>query len=117
MGYLDGFVLAVPVAKRDAYREIAARASEVFRAHGALRVVEAWGHDVPEGTTTSFTMAVRRQPDEAVVFSWIEWPSREARDAGHAAAMADPRMPMDMAAMPFDGKRMIFGGFEPIVDR
>jgi uncharacterized protein YbaA (DUF1428 family) len=117
MGYVDGFVIAVPVANRDAYREIAARAAEVFRAHGALRVVEAWGDDVPEGVTTSFTMAVRREPEEAVVFSWIEWPSREARDAGMKASMDDPRMERDPAKLPFDGRRMIFGGFVPLVDR
>jgi uncharacterized protein YbaA (DUF1428 family) len=78
-------------------------------------VVECWGDDVPEGTLTSFTMAVQRRDDEAVVFSWIEWPSREAHDAGMAKVMADPEMDMDPASMPFDGKRMIFGGFMPIV--
>ncbi len=117
MSYFDGFVLAVPVAGRDDYRRLAERAAEVFRAHGALRVVEAWGDDVPEGETTSFTMAVKRTPDEAVVFSWIEWPSREARDAGMKASMEDPRMKMDPATLPFDGRRMIFGGFASLVDR
>jgi uncharacterized protein YbaA (DUF1428 family) len=114
--YVDGFVLAVPTARLDAYREIAATAAAVFRDHGATRVVECWGDDVPEGTVTSFTMAVARRDDESIVFSWIEWPSREARDAGHERAMADPRMPRDMAAMPFDGKRMIWGGFRTIVE-
>jgi uncharacterized protein YbaA (DUF1428 family) len=79
MPYVDGFVLAVPVANRDAYLALATKAAAVFRKHGALRVVECWGDDVPEGTLTSFTLAVQRKDDEAVVFSWIEWPSREAR--------------------------------------
>ena len=117
MSYFDGFVLAVPVAGREDYRRLAEQAAEVFRAHGALGVVEAWGDDVPEGETTSFTMAVKRTPDEAVVFSWIEWPSREARDAGMKASMEDPRMKMDPATLPFDGRRMIFGGFASLVDR
>ncbi len=114
MVYVDGFVLAVPTAQRDAYRQLAQDAARVFRDAGALSVVEAWGDDVPEGKLTSFPMAVQRQPDETVVFSWITWPSRAARDAGHQQAMADPRMKME--DMPFDGKRMIFGGFEAIVD-
>jgi uncharacterized protein YbaA (DUF1428 family) len=115
MPYVDGFVLAVPVANRDAYLALATKAAEVFRKHGALRVVECWGDDVPEGTLTSFTLAVQRKDDEAVVFSWIEWPSREARDAGMAKVMADPEMDMDPSSMPFDGKRMIFGGFRSSV--
>ncbi|RPH45438.1 MAG: DUF1428 domain-containing protein [Burkholderiales bacterium] len=116
MPYVDGFVLAVPVAKRDAYFELATKAAAVFRKHGALRVVECWSDDVPEGKLTSFTLAVQRKDDEAVVFSWIEWPSREARDAGMAKVMADPEMDTDPASMPFDGKRMIFGGFTAFVD-
>ncbi|CAG9166808.1 DUF1428 domain-containing protein [Cupriavidus respiraculi] len=116
MSYIDGFVLAVPVANRDKYREVARTAAEVFKAHGAQQVVEAWGDDVPEGKVTSFTMAVQRKDDEAVVFSWIQWPSREARDAGMKASMADPRLNMDMENMPFDAKRMIFGGFEALVE-
>ncbi len=115
MSYIDGFVLAVPTANRDKYREVAQMAAEVFKAHGALRVVEAWGDDVPEGKVTSFTMAVQRKEEESVVFSYIEWPSREARDEGMKASMADPRMKIDMENMPFDGKRMIFGGFEALV--
>jgi uncharacterized protein YbaA (DUF1428 family) len=116
MSYIDGFVLAVPTANRDKYREVAQTAAEVFKAHGALKVVEAWGDDVPEGKVTSFTMAVQRKDDEAVVFSWILWPSREKRDEGMKAAMADPRMKMDMENMPFDGRRMIFGGFEVLIE-
>ena len=117
MSYHTGSVAAVPTANREAYRAHAARAWPHFQRRGALRMVETWGEDVPDGTRTDFRRAVQATPDETVVFSWIEWPSREARDAGHAASMADPRMPKDMASMPFDGKRMIWGGFEPIVDR
>jgi uncharacterized protein YbaA (DUF1428 family) len=113
---IDGFVLAVPVANRDAYLAHATKAAAVFRKHGALRVIECWGDDVPEGTLTSFTLAVQRKDNEAVVFSWIEWPSREARDAGMAKVMADPEMDMDPSSMPFDRKRMVFGGFRTIVE-
>jgi uncharacterized protein YbaA (DUF1428 family) len=116
MSYVDGFVLAVPTADREAYRAIAETVLKVFRAHGATRCVEGWGDDVPDGKVTSFPMAVKKTDDETVVFSWIEWPSREARDAGMAAAMKDPRMPQSMDAMPFDGQRMILGGFTLIVD-
>jgi uncharacterized protein YbaA (DUF1428 family) len=117
MEYVDGFVIAVPEAKKEAYRQLAEEAANVFKDHGALSVVECWGDDVPEGKLTSFPMAVQRQPDEAVVFSWITWPSREARDAGMAASMKDPRMDHDPSKMPFDGKRMIFGGFRVLVNR
>jgi uncharacterized protein YbaA (DUF1428 family) len=93
-----------------------AAAAVVFKELGALRVVECWGDDVPEGEVTSFPMAVRRGPEETVVFAWIVWPSRAARDEGMAKMMADPRMQPDANPMPFDGKRMIYGGFEVILD-
>lgn len=116
MNYVDGYVIAVPTAKREIYRQLAQDYSAVFKDYGALKVVECWGDDVPEGKVTSFSMAVQRKPDEAVVFSWIVWPSRKVRDEGMKKAMADPRMKHDPASMPFDGQRMIFGGFEVIVD-
>lgn len=117
MAYVDGFVAAVPDANRDAYIAHARDAAAVFREHGALQVVECWGDDVPEGKLTSFPMAVKREPGESVVFAWILWPSREARDTGMKAAMDDPRLSRDgMKAAPFDGKRMIFGGFEIVLD-
>lgn len=116
MAYIDGFLLAVPVANKDNYRKVAQTASTVFKDHGALKVVECWGDDVPEGKVTSFTKAVLLKDDEAVVFAWIWWPSREIRDTGMEAAMADPRLKEGMDPMPFDGQRMIFGGFEVIVD-
>ena len=116
MSYVDGFVIAVPTAKRDSYRAHAEAAAAVFKEFGALRVVECWGDDVPEGKLTSFTMAVKREPNETVVFSWVTWPSRTARDEGWKKVMADPRLQPDKNPMPFDGKRMIYGGFETIVD-
>lgn len=114
MNYVDGFVAAVPTAKREAYLKHAELAAAVFKAHGALRAVECWGDDVPEGKLTSFPMAVQCKVDETVVFSWISWPSRSVRDEGMKKVMDDARM-KDMT-MPFDGKRMIYGGFEMILD-
>ena len=116
MNYVDGFVAAVPTANRDNYRKHAEQAAEVFKSHGAIRLVECWGDDVPEGEVTSFPMAVKCKEDETVVFSWILWPSKEARNEGMEKAMADPRFDMEANPMPFDGKRMIFGGFQMIVD-
>ena len=114
--YIDGFVLPLPSDKREAYREIAASAATVFKDHGALSVVEAWSDDVPRGKQTDFYMAVQCAENELPVFSWIAWPDKATRDTGMAKAMADPRMQMDPSTMPFDTKRMIFGGFEPIVE-
>jgi uncharacterized protein YbaA (DUF1428 family) len=110
MAYVDGFVVAVPTASRANYEEHARAAAAVFKENGALTVVECWGDDVPEGKITSFPMAVQRKPDETVVFSWITWASRSARNEGMKNAMADPRLAK--MEMPFDGKRMIYGGFE-----
>ena len=116
MSYVDGFVLAVPTAKKEAFRQHAEAAAHVFKEHGALRVVECWADDVPDGEVTSFPMAVKRRDDETVVFSWILWPSREVRDAAMQKAMADPRLQPDTNPMPFDGKRLIYGGFRSIVE-
>ena len=116
MTYVEGFVAAVPTAHREKYRVHAEKAALVFKAHGALKVVECWGDDVPDGKLTSFPMAVKKQADETVVFAWIAWPSREVRDAGMQKVMADPRLKPDVSPMPFDGKRLIYGGFEVIVD-
>ena len=114
--YIDGFVAAVPTANRDAYRRHAEAAAVVFKEHGAERLVECWGDDVPDGKLTSFPMAVKKQPDETVVFSWIVWPSRQVRDAAMPKVMADPRLKPETNPMPFDGKRLIYGGFSVIVD-
>ena len=116
MHYVDGYVLAVPQSNKESYRALAQTAAAVFKDHGALSVVECRGDDVPEGKLTSFTMAVQRKPEEAVVFSWITWPSKELRDIGMASAMKDSRMKHDMNQMPFDGKRLIFGGFTVLVN-
>lgn len=114
MNYIDGFVAAVPTANRATYLQHAKTAAAIFKEYGALGSVECWGDDVPEGKLTSFPMAVQRKPDETVVFAWITWPSRSARDAGMKKAMEDPRL--TKMEMPFDGKRMIYGGFEVILD-
>lgn len=114
--YIDGFVAAVPTANREAYRKHAEAAAIVFKEHGALKLVECWGDDVPDGKLTSFPMAVKKQADETVVFSWIAWPSRAARDAGMKKVMDDPRSKPEVNPMPFDGKRLIYGGFSVLVD-
>ena len=116
MVYVDGFVAAVPTANKDRYRKFAEDAAVIFREHGALRLAECWGDDVPDGNVTSFPMAVKRKADETVVFSWIVWPSRKVRDDGMKKVMADPRLQPDANPMPFDGTRLIYGGFETIVD-
>ena len=116
MNYIDGFAAAVPTANREAYQKHAEMAAVVFKEHGAIGVVECWGDDVPEGKLTSFPLAVKREAGETVVFSWITWPSKAVRDAGMKKTMEDPRMHSDQNPMPFDGKRMIYGGFEVIVD-
>ncbi|MDB5776931.1 MAG: signal recognition particle [Herbaspirillum sp.] len=116
MTYIDGFVAAVPTANREAYIKHAEWAASLFKEQGALKTVECWGNDVPEGKVTSFTMAVQRKDDETVVFSWIVWPSRQVRDEAWKVMTADPRMRPDANAMPFDGKRLIYGGFETIVE-
>jgi uncharacterized protein YbaA (DUF1428 family) len=110
MSYVDGYVLAVPTANREAYKKMAETAGPIFLEHGATKVFECWGDDVPDGEVTSFPMAVKCKEDETVVLGWIKWPTKEARDAGMEKAMKDERLAN--AEMPFDGKRMIFGGFE-----
>jgi uncharacterized protein YbaA (DUF1428 family) len=116
MSYIDGYVVAVPTANQAIYKEYAEAAAAIFKEYGAQKVVECWGDDVPEGKVTSFPMAVKCQPDETVVFSWILWPSREVHSQGMEKAMKDPRLQPGGNPMPFDGKRMIYGGFEMIVD-
>ncbi|MGE4244069.1 DUF1428 domain-containing protein [Ramlibacter sp.] len=116
MNYVDGFVIAVPAAKKEEYLKQATLAAQLFKECGALEIVETWGDDVPEGKVTSFSMAVKRKDDEVVVFSWVTWPSKAVRDEGMKKFMADPRME-DMKNMPFDGQRMIFGGFQVILEK
>jgi uncharacterized protein YbaA (DUF1428 family) len=115
MSYVDGFVLAVPTADREKYRDFAAQVAPLFKDHGALEIVECWGDDVPDGEVTSFPLAVRCGNDETVVFSWIVWPSREVRDQAMEKVLADPRMQPGAIDVPFDGKRMIMGSFEVLL--
>jgi uncharacterized protein YbaA (DUF1428 family) len=115
MAYVDGFVLAVPRDKLDVYKALATTAGEVWREHGATSYVECVADDVPYGELTSFPRAVQAKDDEVVVFSWIVYRSREERDDVNAKVMADPRLKHEPADMPFDGKRMIYGGFAPFL--
>jgi uncharacterized protein YbaA (DUF1428 family) len=114
MTYVDGFVAAVPNDNKQKYIEHARDAAKMFKEFGALKLVECWGDDVPDGKLTSLPMAVKKQDDETVVFSWVMWPSKQVRDEGWAKMMEDERMQMN--EMPFDGKRMIYGGFEMVVE-
>jgi uncharacterized protein YbaA (DUF1428 family) len=113
-GYIDGCLVPVPAGNKAAYQEVADKHSAVLKEYGATRTVDAWADDVPDGKITDYKGAVKAQPDEKVVFSWVEWPSKKARDEGWEKAMADPRM--KMTGMPFDGQRMIYGGFAPLID-
>ena len=115
MSYVDGFVTPVPTNKQEAYRKHAEQTAVLFKEYGATGVVECWGDDVPEGKVTSFPMAVKCEPSETVVFSWITWPSRAVRDEGWKKIMADPRMAPGVNPMPFDGKRLIYGGFQVLL--
>lgn len=116
MAYVEGFVAAVPAANKEKYRKHAADAAPLFKEFGANRMVECWGDDVPDGETNDFKTAVKAKDDEVVVFSWLEYPDRKTRDAANEKMMSDPRMEEMGAEMPFDGMRMIFGGFAPFVD-
>ena len=123
MSYIDGFVLAVPNANQQAFLDFASKFDPIFKEFGALRVVECWGDDVPDGKQTDFKRAVQCKDDETVVFSWIEWPDKETRDAAMKTMTGwmenpekgDPRMNPEKNPMPFDGMRLIYGGFTPLV--
>ncbi|HEY8161778.1 MAG: DUF1428 domain-containing protein [Methylocystis sp.] len=114
MSYIDGFVIPVPSDRKDDYLKAAQSFWPMLKEFGAQRVVECWGDDVPDGKVTDFKRAVAAQAGENVVFSWVVWPSKEVRDAANKKMHDDPRM--KNMPMPFDGKRMIFGGFAPLLD-
>ena len=114
MSYVDGMVAAVPTLNKQAYIDHARAAGAIFKEHGATATMECWGDDVPNGKLTDFPRAVQAGADETVVFSWVMWPDKAARDAGWAKVMADERMAG--MKMPFDGKRLIYGGFQPILE-
>lgn len=115
MTYVDGCVFAVPKANKEAYIEFAKRGGSIFKEYGALSIVECWGDDIPDGEVTSFPMAVQCKEDEVVCFSWITWPSREFRNEAMQKLFEDPRMVDENSQMPFDGKRLIYGGFEVLI--
>ena len=118
MAYVQGFLLPVPNVNKDKYTEMAKMGSRIFKKHGALSVVECWGADVPDGKVTSFPMAVKLKEDETVVFSWIVWPDKATSQSGMEASMKDfeAELGSDPSNMPFDGKRMMWGFFETIVE-
>ena len=116
MSYVEGFVAAVPADRKEEFRKHAAEAAPLFKDFGATRQVETWGDDVPDGKVTDFKGAVKAKDDEVVVFAWVEYPSKDVRDAANKKMMEDPRMKEMFNEMPFDGKRMIYGGFAPLFD-
>jgi uncharacterized protein YbaA (DUF1428 family) len=116
MTYIEGFIAPVPEANKEAYRKHAAEAAPIFKEFGVKRHIEAWDSDVPEGKVTDFRMAVNAKPDEKVVFAWFEYPDKATRDAANEKMRNDPRMKSMGESMPFDGKRMIYGGFEAQVE-
>lgn len=117
MSYIDAYILAVKTEKKQAFLTHAQKMDSIFLDHGATRVTECWADDVQDGKLTSFPLAVKAQPDETIALGMIFWPDKATRTAGMAAAMADPRFTNPEVEMPFDGKRMIFGGFETLFDQ
>lgn len=119
MAYIDGFIIAVPQSNRKAFINHAETADHVFLELGATRILECWGDDVPDGKVTDFRRAVQAKEDEAVVFAWIEWPDKATRDGAMAKMehlmRSDPRLNPEENPMPFDGIRLIYGGFTPVV--
>jgi uncharacterized protein YbaA (DUF1428 family) len=116
-GYVDATLMPVPIANKAAFRDWAAQMAELFREHGATRVLDGWGDDLPDGKVTDFKRAVKAKDGETVIYGWIEWPSKGVRDAAWGKLMADPRMQPDKSKPAlFDGQRTVYGGFTPILD-
>ena len=115
MSYIQGFLVPVPKKSKEAYRELAAKAAPIFQEYGATRISENWSDSVPDGKVTDFKRAVQAKEDEAVVFSWIEWPDKATNEAAAEKMQADERW-KEIGDMPFDGTRMIWAGFEPVFD-
>lgn len=116
MGYVDGYLLAVPTASKEKYEDIAKKMAVIMKKHGALSVVECWGDDIPEGKTNSLHTAVLCEPDETVVLSWVMWPDKTVRNKVHKKMVQDMEATMKDNPMPFDGSRMIFGGFDVMLN-
>ena len=116
MAYVDAFAAPVPLANRERYIEHSGEIAAIFKEYGAINYVECWGDELPDGEITSFPLAVKKMPDETVCIGWAVWPSQEFRDQAMAKLMQDERMKPENMQMPFDGMRLIYGGFEVIVD-
>lgn len=116
MSYIDGYVIPVPIANKQAFIDFAIQVDPLFKEYGATRVMECWGDAIPDGKETDFKKAVNAKDDETVLFSWVEWPSKKFRDEAMEKAMKDPRFSPDGVSVPFDGARMIMGGFTPVVE-
>lgn len=120
MAYIDGFVIPVPTQNKEAFIQVAKTYDQMLMDMGATRIVECWGNDIPKGKVTDFYGAVNATPDETVVFSWIEWPDKATRDEGmkkmETLMREDPNLSLEKNPMPFDGMRLIFGGFEPVLE-
>ncbi|MDG1995240.1 MAG: DUF1428 domain-containing protein [Emcibacteraceae bacterium] len=117
MKYVDSFLLAVPTANKDEYIAMAEKIAPIYKRHGALSIYECWGDDIAEGKLNSMHTAVMRKPDENIVFSWVTWPNKEVRDKAHTKISDDMHAEFENVPVPFDGARMIFGGFEVIIER
>jgi len=117
MKFIDGFLLPVPIKHKDDYIAMSEKIADIYKKHGALSICETWSNEVPEGKLTSMHLAVKREEDEGIVFSWVTWPNKELRDEAHPKVVDDMHKELEGMDIPFDGKRMIFGGFDVIVDR
>jgi uncharacterized protein YbaA (DUF1428 family) len=116
MAYVDGCLLAVPTANKQSYVSFSKKMALIIKKHGALSTVECWGEDIPEGKVNSMHSAVMRKSDETVIFSWVVWLDKIIRDKNHKRMVAEMETVMENIPIPFDGSRMIFGGFDVIVD-